>query len=292
MITKPLLADAVEDIDVLKYPILCTPKLDGIRCLKVAGHVVTRNFKPFPNVFIRTTLEKILPDGIDGEVMVMGCAFNEISSACMSFEGEPNFVYNAFDYVKGGDVNVPYNKRIENLKEWFGTRQPRVLLVLPVLIKNKDELLEYETKCLTQGYEGVMIRSVDGIYKCGRSTVKQGILLKLKRFKDSEAVILGFTEKLSNQNLAEKDEFGHTKRSSKKEGLVAAGTLGNILVKDKKTGVEFSIGSGFNDELKQKIWDNQKDYVGKLVKYKYQEIGQKDLPRFPIFLGFRDKRDM
>jgi DNA ligase-1 len=36
----------------------------------------------------------------------------------------------------------------------------------------------------------------------------------------------------------------------------------------------------------------RKKLLGKIVKYKYQEIGVLEKPRFPVFLGFRDKEDM
>ena len=77
-----------------------------------------------------------------------------------------------------------------------------------------------------------------------------------------------------------------------KAGMVLTGTLGAVLVKDIKSGIEFSIGSGFNDENRQEIWDNQKKYLGKIVKYKSQKCGEVEKPRFPVFLSFRDVRDM
>lgn len=42
----------------------------------------------------------------------------------------------------------------------------------------------------------------------------------------------------------------------------------------------------------EEIWNKQVELIGSTVKYKYFEIGVKDKPRFPIFCGFRDKRDM
>ena len=68
LITKPLLAVAA-DLEKIEFPVWATPKIDGIRCLKINGQVVSRNFKPIPNHHIRTTLEQILPDGIDGEII-------------------------------------------------------------------------------------------------------------------------------------------------------------------------------------------------------------------------------
>jgi len=137
-----------------------------------------------------------------------------------------------------------------------------------------------------------MIRTPLGKYKCGRSTLKEQILMKLKRFHDAEAKVIDFEEKMQNENVQERDEFGLAKRSSKKDGLVPANTLGALIVEDLKTGVRFNIGSGFDDELKKEIWLHKRKYKNKIVKYKYQSIGVKNAPRFPVFLGFRSKLDI
>jgi DNA ligase-1 len=292
IVTRPMLASAVNEIETVKFPVACTPKLDGIRCLMVDGCAVTRKFKPVPNHHIRSVLETFCFDGLDGEILAPGHTFNEIQSLVMSEEGEPDFVYNVFDWVyeKSG-LDEPYMSRMERLKHaHFDT--PCVECLFPVVCEDVESLLKLEKKYLKQGHEGIMLRSLDGPYKCNRSTLREGYLLKLKRFNDSEAEVIGFEEKLSNTNQKEKNELGLSKRSSKKAGLVPANTLGCIVVRDIFSQKEFSIGTGFDDSLKSQIWKNKKKYLGKLVKYKYQEVGAKDLPRFPVFLGFRDKRDM
>jgi DNA ligase-1 len=43
---------------------------------------------------------------------------------------------------------------------------------------------------------------------------------------------------------------------------------------------------------RREVWKDPDAYIGKIIKYKYQAIGSKDAPRIPIFLGFRDERDM
>jgi DNA ligase-1 len=98
-------------------------------------------------------------------------------------------------------------------------------------------------------------------------------------------------EKTSNQNPEEKDAFGYVKRSASIEGLVPMGTAGTLIVKDKE-GRVLRIGSGLNDELRQDLWDNKSKYLGSLVKYKYFPQGVKELPRHPVFLGFRDPDDL
>ena len=284
-IKKPMLAGTLHDISKLEYPVLCTPKLDGIRALVVNGKLVTRMFKPFPNNFIRAEGSK-LPEGFDGEIIMEGKEFSAITHDVMREDGEPDFVYAVFDIYS----NDTYEDRMAKLAH-FG-KLPHVKYILPTEIGCEKDLLKFEKKCLEEGFEGVMIRSPDGPYKFGRSTENEGYLLKLKRFADSEAEILEVVEKMTNDNVAEKDAFGRTKRSSAMDGLTPAGTMGALKVKDVKTGIEFSIGSGFNDEFRAEVWANKNKFVGKLVKYKSQEIGAKDAPRFPVFLGMRDKRDL
>ena len=130
-----------------------------------------------------------------------------------------------------------------------------------------QELLEYEDLCLTAGYEGVMLRNPTGKYKCGRSTLKEQILLKLKRFLDAEAIVVGFEEKMHNDNVQEKNELGLSKRSFKKDGLVFANTLGSLIVEDPITKTRFGIGTGFDDCLKLEIWNNKEKYLNESSPY-------------------------
>lgn len=297
-ISKPLLASAVEDINKLKFPLGATPKIDGIRCLKIDGRVVTRKFKQFPNHHIRETLEKILPDNIDGEILVDGKTFNEVQSLCMTEEGTPDFTFYAFDYVRT-DLNVPYSTRMLDLQLWHNKQpkstQDKVTLLIPAILDSVEQLTTYEEDCLSKGYEGVMTRRLDGVYKCNRSTPKEQILLKLKRFTDAEAIVINFEERMHNENPKEKDAFGNSKRSSHQENKSGANTLGALVVEDKEKGITFRIGTGFNDELRKEIWNNKDKYLGKIVTYKSQPSGALNAPRFPVYLsfkGFRSPLDM
>lgn len=74
--------------------------------------------------------------------------------------------------------------------------------MLPVEIGSAAELAAYKEKCLSEGYEGVMVRDPAGPYKCGRSTEREGWLLKIKRFEDAEAEVLETYEGMSNYNEA------------------------------------------------------------------------------------------
>jgi DNA ligase-1 len=88
------------------------------------------------------------------------------------------------------------------------------------------------------------------------------------------------------------NELGNSFRSSHKDNLMAMDTLGALVVRDIKTGIEFNIGSGYTQEVRDEIWANRDKYLGKLAKYKHFEIGVKDKPRFPVFIGMRSEIDL
>ena len=298
MITRPMKGNEAV-IAKLKYPLLATPKLDGIRCLKLNGKVLSASLKPIRNEFIAKWIGANCPDGFDGELMLRdGAPINEVNSAVMSRDGEPDFIYNVFDFVANdADLERGYNSRISDLYDWRddnlgGAVFKRVHLVTPVRIENEEELTAFEERMVAEDHEGIMVRSYDGPYKCGYSTVKEGYLLKIKRFVDAEALVIGFVEQMRNENEQTVNELGLAKRSTAKAGLVPAGILGAIVARDLKTGVEFEIGTGFNHTQKATIWMFRKEYLGQLVTYKYQLHGVKDKPRIPVFKFFRDPDDM
>jgi DNA ligase-1 len=287
-IKKPLLAGNY-DSSKAKFPYIATPKIDGIRFLMVNGNVVSRTFKPIRNKYIQRVLSETLPDGVDGEITV-GDTFQTSTSGVMSIEGEPDFKVWLFDYIDPNkDEILPYYLRILTFPTFPNKGQ--YLLLSGTNIKSQEELDSFEKICLEEGYEGVMLRDPMGTYKFGRSTVRDNILLKVKRFVDDEGILIDIEEKMHNENEAQLDAFGRTKRSSSMVGLVGADTAGTLIV-ENKDGQILGVGSGLNDAMCDEIWQNKQKYLGRLVKYKYFPQGVKELPRHPVFLGFRDEDDL
>lgn len=287
---RPMLASTLktEDFSSLRFPLYCTPKLDGIRYLKVDNRLLSRTLKQIPNEYIQT-LCKSQPEFTDGEIIAGN--FQETTSLVMSDYKEGHFTLYVFDYLK--DPNLSYLERMEQLSKLECPTNDKfsVAKLLPVKISNVKELTEYEEKCLSEGYEGIMLRSPNGKYKYGRATPREQSLMKLKRFSDYEATIIGFEEHMTNLNESIPDEMGLLKKQTLKENKIGSNKLGSLVV--EKDGIQFKVGSGFNDSLREQIWDNQERYLGKIIKFKTFEVtGVKEKPRFPIFLGFRDSRDM
>jgi DNA ligase-1 len=284
---KPLLA-ANADLDKIKYPVLASPKLDGIRTIMLNGKAVTRSLKPIPNEHIRKCLEEADLGPLDGEIIVGDPTdpecFNRTTSAVMSRKGEPEFTYWAFDHVS----ELAFKDRLAEAHRlrYFGP----VWLesVFHCQINDKEQLDAYESNMVAQGYEGIMLRDPIGSYKFGRSTVNEGILLKVKRFRDIDATIVGFEEQMHNANEAKESLLGYTERSSAKSGMVPMGTLGALVCSAKEFTETFNVGTGFTQSNRLEIWNNRQGLLGKTVKIKYQECGTIDRPRIPVFLGFRE----
>ena len=276
------------DYSKIKYPVLATPKLDGIRCLMVDGVAMSRSMKPIPNKYIREQLKGL--HGLDGELMLNG-DFNDVLSGIMSVDGEPDFTYHVFDSFDKPEQE--YEDRIEHLDWDIPSDYDSIIsLLTPIKIRNEQDLEAYLEECLANGYEGVMIRQPDSPYKFGRSTVNQGYLLKIKRFLDTEGTLLRVTEKMTNGNELEQDELGYAKRKSCKANLIPAGTAGGVVVNWQGHEVGLGFGPGITDAIKQDIWDRRKELKDELTKFSYQELSKDGIPRFGKMLSFRHKDDL
>lgn len=283
------------DLATLRYPVVASPKLDGIRCLIWRGKPRMRSLDEVPNKYINKALSFARFEGFDGELVIgpptAKDVFNKTTGAVRRFEGEPDFKFIVFDDFIG--AHQPYYIRRATLDARVKKYNSDVIqLHQQLTVHSEHELLVYEETCLNFGYEGLILRSPDAHYKFGRSTTKEQILLKLKRFTDAEAEIIDFEEQMHNTNEAKKNALGRTERSSAKDGLVGKETLGALIVRDLKTGVQFNIGTGMDDKLRQDIWKNRKHWRGVVIKYKYFKIGVVDAPRHPVYLGVRVKGDM
>lgn len=303
MIQKPMLAlSGTPDLTKVRFPVLVSPKLDGIRCVVVGNKALTRKLKPVPNHYVREWVESHLPEGFDGELLLsdLTADYNAVQSAIMSADGEPDFVFAAFDRWLEGR---PFKDRIRAVHVFRETRAHRLggrLLAVPhVKVSTVEELLALQQEWLDQGFEGAMIRCPNGPYKFGRSTEREGYLMKLKRFVDEEAEVIGVQQLMKNENELTEDELGYAKRSSAKDGKVPLELMGALRCRTAD-GAEFGIGSGFTLELRRRIWDDVTvedgmpvhAVVGAHVKFKHQAPpkGRKpgQAPRIPVFLGFRN----
>ena len=288
MTFKPLLASPA-DLDNLRFPLMASAKLDGVRAIVKDGVVLSRSLKKIPNLHIQSTFGVRRFEGFDGELIVgkptSKTCYTDTVSGVMRASGTPDVRFYVFD-----DIRKPaygYMERRPRISE----DHPHLVEVTQNIVHTLEELLRMEERYLDMGYEGLILRDPNAPYKFGRSTTKEGILLKLKRFTDSEFEVIGYEERQHNGNEATTNELGRTKRSSHAAGKSGLGDLGALVLQGD--GFTFNCGTGFDDATRKALWairDN--GLVGRVAKIKHFEIGAKTAPRHPVFLGFRDARDM
>ena len=283
---KPMLASPFDEA-LLKFPVLASPKLDGVRAIVRDGVVLSRALKPIPNKWVQQRFSHL--EHFDGELIVGASNHPDVlrttTSGVMRVEGEPDVSFHVFDHVE--NHARLYTVRYDLLEE---DTEINVFVVPQHELMNTFELNAFEHEVLAEGYEGVMLRHPDAPYKFGRSTAREGYLLKVKRFHDAEFEIVGFEEEMFNANEATTSELGRTKRSSHKANKIPKGRLGALVLKYGDT--TFNCGTGFNDAERERIWAERDSHLGKLAKIKYFAHGIKDVPKLPSFLGIRDVRDM
>lgn len=283
---KPMLADDAI-LDKLRYPLIASPKLDGIRAIVSNGVVLSRSLKPIPNKYVQSLFANY--EYYDGELIVGSptskTVYRDTVSHVMAHD-KTDFEVRLFTFDHVYDLAASYVERSAKV-----AADKLAVIHESRNINNEAELLAYEDECLELGYEGLILRDPNAPYKCGRSTAREGYLLKLKRFVDAEFVVVGYEERMHNGNEATKNELGRTKRSSHKAGKVGLGDLGALVLQGD--GFTFNVGTGFDDETRKALWAiRDTNLCGRLAKIKYFPVGMKEAPRHPVFLGFRDVRDL
>lgn len=296
--------------ELVTLPIMVTPKIDGIRFYVEGDYLWSRSNKGIPNLCLQKACKGLFPDGIDGELCV-DQDFGKSSSLVMS-HGEPLedrrltlFLFDLFSPEKH------YVDRIHDLNEfrkqlvrqgwaksngaqpkaYFHAKYPFAIeFVFPQIVSTFAGIETYYSETLQKGFEGIILRVPNSKYKFGRSSD----LLKYKPFIDREARIIGFEEMMHNTNPAEVNELGLTSRSTSAEGKVGAGVLGAFHVRDVETEVEFKVGNGpgLTYIVRADLWDKRHMLTGLIIKYQSMAFGEKEKPRHPKFLGFRDGIDM
>jgi DNA ligase-1 len=118
---------------------------------------------------------------------------------------------------------------------------------------------------MAKGYEGAMLLP-DIPYYLGKKSNK---LLKLKTMESQDCRVVGLYEGESGSRLD--------------------GTMGGITL-IQENGVGCKCGSGFSDEDRSYMWNNQSEFLDKIAEIKYQELTEDGVMRFPVFLRWRNDK--
>ncbi len=260
-----------------EFPVDVQPKLDGARALAYweDGHVVlgTRGGKIWTAPkHINRELEKYMPQEmvLDGELYIHGVLFEDISSWTKKVHEEtPGLEYHVYDMplnALGG--NEIWSQRYQNLLAFFKKNTTNMVVHVKVIgqAKNAQEALDWETKCLEDGYEGCMLRNRDAKYLFGGIHCNE--LQKVKSSIDEEFKIVGFDHGV---------------------GKFAKAVVWICVTKE---GKEFRCNPKTTQEKREEMFRNAKKYIGQWEKIRFQNYTEEGKPRFPRGLGIRDQKDM
>lgn len=256
-----------------------SPKLDGLRCYYKNGMLLTRNgHEIFGFEHIIEELGRIDCDFLDGELYSTEVKFQKIQGDVLRQknidpEKKKKIFFNIFAMGRKEFKNT--TDMVEYLREVKDEQSSEYVRFVPYT--KVDNTIEAITalceKFMSQGYEGIMLRHPEKWYEWKRSNA----LLKYKLFREEDFKVVGFY-------LGDKG----TKYEKILGGITIEGPVATVEGGTTIVNIHSDCGSGFDDEDRVEIWNNQKDYLGLMAEIKFQNLTD-DLTsiRFPIFKAFK-----
>ena len=229
-------------------------KLDGVRAYWDGRSLISRLGNRFhaPDWF----LEGLPETPLDGELWIGRKAFQRTVGIVRRQDRTDLWKevrYVAFD---APGVDDAFEGRLAAIRDHVGRHKPPYLAAHDhAVCTGIDHLREELARVEALGGEGLMLRQPGSRYEVGRSIT----LLKVKSFRDDEARVL--------EHLA---GAGRHK-----------GRLGALLV-ELANGTRFSVGTGFSDAER-----GAPPPIGSVITFRYQELSEGGVPRFPSYVGVR-----
>ncbi len=234
-------------------------KLDGVRAYWDGKQFISRqgNVYMAPDWFIED-----LPDDVhlDGELWMGRKMFQKAVSIVRRMDKSDQWKeikFLVFDAPKLGEV---FEARIAFIRQFLDERQTKYAEPhVHTRCESTDHLKEELARVESLGGEGLMLRKPGSKYEVGRSHT----LLKVKSFFDADALVIE-----------------HLPGAGRHKGRM--GAL-NVQMSD---GTKFSVGTGFSDAERE-----NPPAVGAIISFRYQELTDAGVPRFPSFLRVRTDID-
>lgn len=318
MIKRPYKATDWDPEHPMEFPVVILPKVDGVRGLHNHTSLCSRTFEPFANTFTQRRYNVSQMAGFDFEIAAgpptSPSLCRDTTSALNSHGGEPYLELWVFDLLDAQTEGMGYldrlvqaHARVDELKlrcvelPWAANLRKMPYRV----VKNYAELEAAHREHVALGYEGSIVRSIDGKYKFGTSTVREGGYLRIKDFAHDEILVEELQEGQTNTNTLESNNLGLAKRSTHQENMVPNGMVGALVgrtVKDiyvnggKKVipvGSRVTVSAGkLTEQERLHLLANPHEIVGKFIKFQHFPHGVKDKLRFTTFQSVRPDWDM
>ena len=229
-------------------------KLDGVRAYFDGQHFWSRQGNRFyaPDWFT-AGLPKM---PLDGELWLGRKAFQRTVSIVRRQDASDHWRELRFVIFDAPGCSGVFENRLAFVERRLAEHRPAFAEPLHhYRCRNPAHLHEELDRIESLGGEGLMLRQPGSRYEAGRSAT----LLKVKRFHDSDARVIG-----------------HQAGAGRHKGR-----LGALLVK-LPDGTEFAVGTGLTDAERE-----SPPAVGSVITFRYQELTDRGVPRFPSFVRVR-----
>ena len=234
-------------------------KLDGIRAYWDGEAFISRLGNRFlaPDWFIAD-----LPaDTLDGELWVGRKQFQRTTSIVRSGAGSDEWKAVTYVVFDAPEATGGFEARLEHVERVMTrANPPHARFLEHAQCRGIDHLKAELARVEALGGEGLMLRQPGSSYAIGRSST----LLKVKTFHDAEARVIG-----------------HAPGTGKHKGRLGA------LIVQLPDGVQFNVGTGFSDAERE-----SPPALGSVITFRYQELSNDGVPRFPSYVGERVDVDL
>jgi DNA ligase-1 len=243
-----------DDIDVSRYWV--SEKLDGVRAIWDGRNLRFRSGNPVPAP--RWFIDALPKQPLDGELWLGRGSFDRLSAIARR-QAPDDAEWRRVRYMifELPDAPGSFSDRVEQIKAvTVAANLPWLQAVPQFRVPDAAALQKNLHDIVRSGGEGLMLHRADAAYETGRSSA----LLKLTPWLDAEATVIA--------HLPGKGKY--------------AGMLGALRM-EMPDGRRFSLGTGLSDALRR-----NPPPVGTLITYRYRELTQNGMPRFPRYLRVRD----
>jgi ATP-dependent DNA ligase len=274
----PMLAKTYESDKVKKngivFPCYVQPKLDGLRCLvymSPEGEIITQSrtggqFDHLDHIKSSPILHAIFNECptivLDGELYTRDIPFETLAGLIKKkkiTEQDKKQLglvgYHIYDYIDLSDLTKTFSARNELLGEFQEMFSTHPIYFVKSEFISKDRFLDWFQTYINDGYEGIMLRNKNSVYRQG---VRSSDLQKYKEFLEDEYTIVDFTQG------AGRDE----------------GTI--IWVCETPGGERFNVRPRGSVEYRRDLYQNGRKYLGAKLTVIFQELSTFGVPRFPV----------
>lgn len=269
---KPMLAETYDEAKLI-LPCYVQPKMNGVRVTSYRHigdkTIWSRDRNEYVALDkIRTGIDKYFGNySPDGEGYSPDLTFQEIISAVKKKNNNTDklklWVY---------DLAIPdviFEDRLKIIDEIFEQQGIYdIFYKVPTILCTTVAEIEYwHDEFVKQGYEGIIIRTVDGTYTFNDRTF---LLMKLKKFQDREFKIINFSFETWFDEL---------------NGIYRKLVMWKCVTDE---GKEFDVRPVGSFLERERAMDTANDQIGKFYTVRFQNYSDDNVPIFPVGIAVRD----